>query len=200
MVCLGCEQKLQTRGFLKLDTGFHNSDTALNRLCCGLPGTVGHPVGWRGCGLFVVERCLEWRSDISSAVPSPANSPLVPPGCLSMIPVKDCIMESEVLVISPDNPSSNLIDGKLLIICCVLQMKPYRSWPTKGLRLSMSDAKEEKVLMSSLNSIFYSSSCRFVPGRYKAFPLPVGGYSEYVLECPVLDPFVMRYLCWVKCF
>ena len=154
IVCFGCEQKAQARGFLKFDTGFHDSVAALYRLCYGLPGIVCHPVGGRDCGTFDAGRCVGWRSDISSAVPSPPSPAVVTPGSLSIIPVRDCIMEWEVLVMRPDNLSSNLTEGRSLIICCIVQIKPCKSWLAKGLRLRMSDAREEKILISSLSSTF----------------------------------------------
>jgi len=157
-VCFGREQKAQTRGFLKFDTGFHDSVAALYRLCCGLPGTVGCPVGGRDCGPFGAGCCGGWRSDISSAVPSPPSPVVVPPGSLSIIPVRDCIIELEVLVMRPDNPSSNLTEGRSLIICCVLQINPCNSWLAMGLRLRMSGAREEKILIRSLNSTFFPPS------------------------------------------
>ena len=88
IVCLSWEQKAQTRGFLKFDTGFHDSVAALYRLCCVLPGTVGCPVGGRDYGPFGAGCCGGWRSDILSAVPSLPSHTVVLPGSLSIIPVR----------------------------------------------------------------------------------------------------------------
>ena len=199
-MCFGREQKAHTRGFLKFETGFHDSAAPLNRLCCGLPGTVGRPVGGRDCRPFGAGCCGGWRSDISSAVPSTPSPTVFLPGSLSIIPVRDCIIELEVLVMRPDNPLSNLTEGRSLIICCVLQINPCNSWLAMGLRLRMSGAREEKILISSLNSTFYSSFCRLVQGQYKAGLSHFGGYSLCCRVFPGLGQLVVRYLCQAKLF